>query len=530
MLHKLPRVMAFAAVVLAIGSGGCAARHSPCPSAAGAACAGPSSGETTRRVVIAVERLDLSVALDASGAFTDGLDDDPFWFRVRLPPGHRQLTLSDDARSRCSLSLEPRPDGTEVEFKGFFLDGLSVLGVFGVYTLWINPGPGVRIRCDGAATQVLQLPWTLDISGDSLVINGVRVCRLPDVVADAPLGAVAVPGGHIAERTTVDGTAGLVRNTVIIPQSGPDGVQGEVFCPPPGVAVRGGVVCLFGTGFLARDPDWTRGWPDRLAREGYVALCPAYRCVADGSSYRETLEDVYRSVQWLQRAAPEYGAKSDEISLLGYSAGATLAMLVGFAPPESLGLPGELRPDVRVHSVIALAGAASFVSEDGELDRESARSAMIARWAGAWDAELFRRLSPASWVNPQGPALLVVHHVRDGVAPFKPWPNAVSNWQRLGLRCRLVALDGDLAPIRAHYVLRTPEDARAVGEVVNWLGRGRSSRTAVRDQQCVSRAPGPAFRDASANPEGGGTSATRSVRTERPSCFRSTAGSVAGSK
>jgi len=434
---------------------------------------------TSHDVGIVVEYLSLSAAMDAGGVFTDGLDDDPFWFRVRLPPGHRQWTLSDAARSRFSLLLEPCLDGTEVEFKGFFLDGLSVLAAFGVYTLRITPGPGVGIKCDGSAAQVLQLPWTLDISGDSLVINGVRVCRLPDVVADAPPGAVALPGGSGEERTPTDETAGLVRSTVIISQSGSDGVQAEVICPPAGVAVRGGVVCLFGTGFLARDPDWPRGWPHRLAREGYVALCPAYRCVADGASYRETLEDVYRSVQWLQRAAPEYGAKSDEISLLGYSAGATLAMLVGFAPPEALGLPGELRPDVRVHSVIALAGAASFISENGELDRASARSAMIARWAGAWDAELFRRLSPASWVNPHVPALLVVHHVRDGVAAFKPWPSTVSSWQRLGVRCRLVALDGDLAPIRAHYVLRTPEDARAVGEVVNWLGHGRNGRPGV---------------------------------------------------
>lgn len=529
MLDKLPRVMAFAAAVLTIGSGGCAARHSPRPSAAGAACAGPSPGETTRNVVIAVERLDLSAALDARGAFADGLDDDPFWFRVRVP-GRRQLILRDEVRARGTLSIEPVPDGTEVQFKGFFLDGLAVLAALGVRTLRINPASGAEIRCDGPAAEALRAPWTLDISGHSLVINGIRVCALPDVVGDAPPAHVGVAGGSSEVSTPGDGEPALLRNTVTILRAGGDAVSGEVIRPPAGMPVRGAVVCLFGTGFLTRDPEWARGWPDRLAGDGYVALCPAYRCVDDGASYKETLEDVYRSVQWLQRAAPECGAESDEVSLLGYSAGAMLAMLVGFAPPEAMGLPGELRPDVRVHSVIALAGAASFISEDGELDRESARSAMIARWAGAGDAELFRRLSPTSWVNPHGPALLVVHHVRDGVAPFQPWPSAVSNWQRLGVRCRLVALDGDLAPIRAHYVLRTPEDARAVGEVVDWLGRGRSGRTATRDQQCVSRAPGPAFCDAPANPGVGETSATRSAGTGRPSCFRSTASSVADSR
>lgn len=521
--------MAFAAAVLTIGSGGCAGRHSPRPSAAGAACAGPSPGETTRNVVIAVERLDLRATLDARGAFTDGLDDDPFWFRVRVP-GRRELILRDEVRARGALSIEAVPDGTEVQFKGYFLDGLGVLAALGVHTLRINPAGGAEVRGDGPAAEALRAPWTLDISGHSLVINGIRVCAVPDVVGDTPPARVGAAGGSSEVRTPGDEAPALLRNTVTISGVGADAVSGEVIRPPAGMPVRGAVVCLFGTGFLTRDPDWARGWPDRLGGAGYVALCPAYRCVDDGASYRETLEDVYRSVQWLQRAAPEYGAESDEVSLLGYSAGATLAMLVGFAPPEAMGLPGELCPAVRVHSVIALAGVASFIGEDSELDRASARSAMIARWAGAWDAELFRRLSPASWINPHGPALLVVHHVRDGVAPFQPWANAVSDWQRLGVRCRLVALDGDVPPIRAHYVLRTPEDPRAVGEVVDWIGRGRSGHTATRDQQCVSLAPGRAFRDTPADPGTGETSATRSAGTGCASCFRNTASSVAGAR
>jgi len=67
-------------------------------------------------VKIEVERLSVSAEINAAGEFTDGLDDDPFWYRVCLPECP-PLELREDVAARCFLEFVPAPGGTEVRFR-----------------------------------------------------------------------------------------------------------------------------------------------------------------------------------------------------------------------------------------------------------------------------------------------------------------------------------------------------------------------------------------------------------------------------
>jgi len=110
-----------------------------------------------------------------------------------------------------------------------------------------------------------------------------------------------------------------------------DGVRllGDLYAPkPPGKYPA--IVAMHGGGWQIGDPSAYQYWGPYLARRGYVLFAVTYRLSKPGQkTYPEAVYDVRAAVQFLKHHAAEFKVDPERVALMGDSAGAHLASLVG---------------------------------------------------------------------------------------------------------------------------------------------------------------------------------------------------------
>ena len=99
-----------------------------------------------------------------------------------------------------------------------------------------------------------------------------------------------------------------------------------------------------------------------LARQGFAVVVPDYRLYPE-VRFPVFLEDCARSVAWTQTHLSEIGGDPDRVFLMGHSAGAYNAVMLGL-DPHFLADAGTSR--ARIAGVIGLAGPYDFLPITGE--------------------------------------------------------------------------------------------------------------------------------------------------------------------
>jgi acetyl esterase/lipase len=91
-----------------------------------------------------------------------------------------------------------------------------------------------------------------------------------------------------------------------------------------------------------------------FTRRGFAVMSIDYRLVQQGGQWPKPLEDCLEAVAWLRKYGAQYRIDKNQIVLIGASAGAYLATMIGLAP----GLPAEIvrNRDVVVRGVVSSFG------------------------------------------------------------------------------------------------------------------------------------------------------------------------------
>lgn len=180
-------------------------------------------------------------------------------------------------------------------------------------------------------------------------------------------------------------------------------------CRAEGAAApQAAVVLIHGGGFRAGDkgtPQWEEicRW---LADAGYVAVNLNYR-LAPAHPFPAAVEDVQAGVEWTRTHAQTYGIDPDRVGVLGGSAGANLAQMLG-----TLG-EGATTQGSRVDSVVSLSGPADLTVralQIGEPDDRQIR--LVLDYLGCTrieDCPAAEAASPITHVDPTDPPFLLVH-------------------------------------------------------------------------------------------------------------------------
>lgn len=208
----------------------------------------------------------------------------------------------------------------------------------------------------------------------------------------------------IALATTVVFLTGCVLPSSVPPASGGAGVQtGVVYdsshqlsldvYQPQGVQDAPLVVFFYGD-------RWQHGTRaeyayvgQALAARGFVAMVAEYRMYPP-ATWKEFLGDSAGAVVWARKHAAEYGADPDKLFVMGYSAGAYNAVMLGL-DPQWLKAAGGSRSQLA--GVIGISGPYDFVP----ITAPDLRTIF-------WPPSGFAKTQPVYWADGHNPPMLLI--------------------------------------------------------------------------------------------------------------------------
>lgn len=137
----------------------------------------------------------------------------------------------------------------------------------------------------------------------------------------------------------------------------------DVYAPVRMSERRPIAVFLYGGGW-ERGRKWDYGWvAQALAARGYVVVLPDYRLYPQ-VRFPAFLEDSAQAVRWAVDHAPAYGGDPSRVLLLGHSAGAYNAVMLGLEP--SYLTAAGVDPQV-IRGVVGIAGPYDFLPLTGHM-------------------------------------------------------------------------------------------------------------------------------------------------------------------
>jgi acetyl esterase/lipase len=171
------------------------------------------------------------------------------------------------------------------------------------------------------------------------------------------------------------------------------------------------------------------------ARNGYVAVSIDYR-LAPKHLFPAQIEDCKCAVRWLRAHAKEQHVDPSRIGVVGSSAGAHLAMMLG-AMDSADGLEGDggsSEASSKPQVVVSFAGPTNLRSPF------PISKTLIATFLGGTPADkpdVYRLASPITYVNSGDAPMLLFQGTRDPLVPFEQAYQMVEALTKAGVQGRV---------------------------------------------------------------------------------------------
>jgi acetyl esterase/lipase len=224
----------------------------------------------------------------------------------------------------------------------------------------------------------------------------------------------------------------------------------DVYVPESGT-LHPSVVVVHGGGFVigSRHMKPVRLVATRLVDAGFAVCAIDYRLLLRGGGLHEQLADVTDAAAFWRARAERFGCDPARISMLGFSAGATLVMLHAG------------KSDARYHKLVSIYGATDFERVSG------ARAELLLAWVlGTRDRRAWRELSPVAHASMPTPTL-IIHGTHDELVPVTHAELLHETRLARGLPSEL-----ELVPGMPHGWFNDathPETERGLGRVIAFL-------------------------------------------------------------
>ncbi|SDS65913.1 pectinesterase family protein [Gramella sp. MAR_2010_147] len=165
------------------------------------------------------------------------------------------------------------------------------------------------------------------------------------------------------------------------------------------------VLMIHGGGWLTGSKENQRVMAQHLAMNGYTAVTAAYRLGTE-AEYPAGVLDLKDAIKWIRENAKEFKIDKNKIAVLGASAGAQLATLLGVTPDSEIYDTGNNEISDEVQAIINVDGIVSFIHPEAE------EGWMAATWFGGSKAEKlesWKEASPLEYVDSQTPPTLFIN-------------------------------------------------------------------------------------------------------------------------
>ncbi|WP_295800073.1 alpha/beta hydrolase [uncultured Microbulbifer sp.] len=179
---------------------------------------------------------------------------------------------------------------------------------------------------------------------------------------------------------------------------------------------RPAVLLVHGGGWRSGNRTLQEPLATYLANRGFVSATVEYRLSLE-ARYPAGVQDVKAAVRWLRGHADEYGVDPARIAILGASAGAQLATLVGVTPGVAHFVEQGEKADrdaESIQAIVNLDGVVSFTTPMALKHENDPRKNPSA--AGAWFGgryqevpDLWHQASPLEYAGDQSPPTLFIN-------------------------------------------------------------------------------------------------------------------------
>ena len=183
-------------------------------------------------------------------------------------------------------------------------------------------------------------------------------------------------------------------------------IKADVYIPNNGDQRKyPAVLLIHGGGWLTGSRENERVMAQHLAKNGYTTVTASYRLGTE-AKYPAAVLDLKEAVQWMREQSDEFQIEKDKIAVLGASAGAQLATLLGVTPDSELYKTENSEISDEVQAIINVDGIVSFVHPEAE------EGWMAATWFGGSKAEKmqsWKEASPLEYVDATTPPTLFIN-------------------------------------------------------------------------------------------------------------------------
>lgn len=242
------------------------------------------------------------------------------------------------------------------------------------------------------------------------------------------------PAAHLPSRPT-QGDLGLYNVTSNIPYvKPPDAVRvGDVYLPKnEAKKLRPAVLYIHGGGWSGGDKLQSSDMPKALAAHGFVVFNINYRLVHAGGEFPANFLDVKDAMAFLASKSDEWKIDKAKIAVMGGSAGAHLAMLLGYSNNSKFKAP---------HYPVSIARPMAVVSFYGPCDFVKGRSGMVDEMLAKDAATGYVDAAPITYATSAVPTLFV-HGTKDDVVSIRHSQKMHKALQDHNIRTELLVLEG----------------------------------------------------------------------------------------
>ncbi|WP_304156873.1 alpha/beta hydrolase [Mesonia mobilis] len=169
------------------------------------------------------------------------------------------------------------------------------------------------------------------------------------------------------------------------------------------------VLLIHGGGWISGSKENLRIMAQHLAENGFVAITAAYR-LSHEAVYPAGVIDIKDALRWMRSNAENYNIDSKKIAILGTSAGAQLATLVGVTPNTKIYNELDEAISSEVQAIVNIDGIVSFIHPEA-----SAEGKVAELWLdGSRDEnpKNWKEASPLEYVDKNTPPILFINSSR----------------------------------------------------------------------------------------------------------------------
>lgn len=199
---------------------------------------------------------------------------------------------------------------------------------------------------------------------------------------------------------------GVVHQEKIYRRLGSRKLHADVFYPEQKSSTGyPAVLLIHGGGWRAGDRSLMVPLAQQLAAQGYVTVAAEYRLSLE-APYPAAVQDLKTALRWMRAHAKDFQIDSEHIAVLGCSAGAQLAALIGTTPHmEKLEGEGFEKYSSGVQAIVNIDGVLAFKHPESE------EGAVAAQWLGGTYEEvpeIWEEASALSHTDAHTPPVLYI--------------------------------------------------------------------------------------------------------------------------